>query len=69
MRYYNIIFDIFLFESIFGFIFSGVLTYLNDPLVETLLPVAAASFGIAVVMGIAGKAFNLFKKMDPTADF
>jgi len=69
MKHYGIIFDVFLFESIFAFIFSGVLSYLDDPLSKTLLPVAAVSFVIAILLGIVGKAFNLFKKLDTAADF
>lgn len=69
MKYYNTIFDILLFESFFAFMFGVVLTYLDDPLAKTLVPVAAVSFVVALLMGIAGKAFNLFKKMNPSGDF
>jgi Na+/proline symporter len=69
MKYYNAIFDIFLFESLFAFLFGFILTHLDDPLAKTLLTVALVSFGIAILLGVVGKAFNLFKRIDPASDF
>jgi len=69
MKHFNTLFDIFLYESIFVFFFGGALSLLEDPNSKILILVAAVSFFIALVLGIAGRALNLFKKDDPDGIF
>jgi len=62
MNLYNALFDIFLFEGIFLFFFSSVLTLLNDPVSDFLYPVAAGLFIAGILLGVIGKLFHLFRK-------
>lgn len=68
MKHFNSIFDIFLYESFFVLFFGGVLYVIEDPTSKLLFNVAIFSFIIAVILGIAGYTFNLFKKEDPYGD-
>lgn len=61
MKLYNTIFDIFLYESFFILLFSGALSWLDDPMATILLPAAVLCFLIAVILGIVGKTFHLFQ--------
>jgi hypothetical protein len=69
MKFYNTIFDIFLYESFFMLLFSGALSWLNDPMAKILLPAAVLCFVIAVLLGIAGKVFHHFRNDEVVKDF
>lgn len=62
MKHYKTLFDIFLFEGIFLFLFSSILTLLSDPVSDMLFLLSAGLFIAAVIMGIIGKLFHFFKK-------
>ncbi|HZI52551.1 MAG TPA: hypothetical protein VFD56_02555 [Chitinophagaceae bacterium] len=62
MKHFNVIFDIFFYESFFVLFFGGILYLLKDPVSETLFTVSIVSFVIACILGIAGYSFNLFKE-------
>ena len=68
MKHFNSIFDIFLYESFFVLFFGGVLYVIEDPTSRLLFNVSIFSFIIAIVLGIAGYTFNLFKKEDQYGD-
>ncbi len=61
MKYFNKIFDIFLYESICILFFGGLLFILEDPISPTLILVSVVSAGIAALMGCIGRFFHLFK--------
>jgi len=60
MKYFNKIFDVFLYESICILFFGGLLYILNDPIATSLFLIAVISAGIATIMGFFGNYFNLF---------
>ncbi|HLF46019.1 MAG TPA: hypothetical protein VI548_06320 [Chitinophagaceae bacterium] len=62
MKHYGRIFDIFLYQSVFVFLFGCLLYLLNDPISFTLFTISVTSAVIAVCMGITGLYFNLFTK-------
>jgi predicted membrane channel-forming protein YqfA (hemolysin III family) len=62
MKYYNKVFDVFLYQSIFILLFGAFLHILNDPISPTLFLVAIVTAGIAVALGCIGYFFQLFKK-------
>jgi len=62
MKYFNKIFDIFLYESICILFFGGVLFILNDPISPTLFLVSIISAGIAFFLGCIGRFFHLFTR-------
>ena len=64
MKYYNKVFDIFLYEGVFIFLFSLLLLLLNDRYTEIFFKVSLSSIAIAAVLGAAGYWFNLFAKED-----
>ena len=64
MRYYNKIFDIFLFEGIYIFLFSLLLLLLNDRYTDIFFKVSITSIIIAGVLWVIGYSFNLFIKED-----
>ena len=68
MKHFNFIFDVFLYESFFVLFFGGVLYLIEDPTSKLLFNVSIFSFIIAVILGITGYTFNLFKKEDPFSD-
>ena len=69
MKYFNTVFDVFLYESIFVFFFSIALGVLNDPISDILYDISFISFIVSVVLGITGFVFNLFVKETPSEDF
>ncbi|HJS54149.1 MAG TPA: hypothetical protein VJ765_06375 [Chitinophagaceae bacterium] len=64
MKYFNKIFDIFLYEGVFIFLFSWVLLLLNDRYTDIFFSIGIISVIIAAVLGIVGYSFNLFTKED-----
>ena len=64
MRYYNKIFDIFLYEGIFIFLFSLLLLLLDDRYTNVFFKISLGSIGIAAILGITGYLFNLFFEED-----
>ena len=64
MKYYNKVFDIFLYEGVFIFLFSLLLLLLNDRYTEVFFKVSLSSIAIAGVLGVTGYWFNLFAKED-----
>ena len=60
MKYFNKVFDVFLYESICILFFGGLLSILNDPISSTLFLVSIISAGIAAVLGFLGRYFHLF---------
>jgi len=64
MKYYNKVFDIFLYEGVFIFLFSLLLLLLNDIYTEIFFKVSIYSIIIACVLWITGHLFNLFVKED-----
>ena len=64
MKYYNKVFDIFLYEGVFIFLFSCLLLLLNDRYTEVFFKISISSIAIATVLGVTGYLFNLFAKED-----
>ena len=64
MKYYNKVFDIFIFEGVYIFLFSLLLLLLNDRYTEVFFKVSIGSLVMAGVLGITGYLFNLFIKED-----
>ena len=64
MKYYNKVFDIFLYEGVFIFLFSWLLLLLNDRYTEVFFKVSISSIAIALVLGVTGYLFKLFVKED-----
>jgi len=64
MKYYNKIFDIFLYEGVFIFLFSLLLLLLNDRYTEIFFTISISSLAMAILLGITGYLFNLFAKED-----
>jgi len=64
MKYYNKIFDIFLYEGVFIFLFSLLLLLLNDIYTDLFFKVSVSSIITAGVLWVTGHLFNLFTKED-----
>ncbi|HET9745496.1 MAG TPA: hypothetical protein VFP97_07285 [Chitinophagaceae bacterium] len=64
MKYYNRVFDIFLYEGVYIFLFSWLLFILNDRYTDVFFKVSIGSLILAAVLGIFGRVFNLFIKED-----
>ena len=64
MKYYNKIFDIFLYEGVFSFLCSLLLFLLDDRYTDLVFKVSIISIIIAIGLWIAGNFFNLFTKED-----
>ena len=64
MKYFNKVFDVFLYEGIFIFLFSLLLLLLNDQYTDLFFSISIISVSIAVVLGIVGYLFGLFQKED-----
>lgn len=64
MKYYNRIFDIFLFEGAYIFLFSWLLFILDDRYTDVFFKISISSLIIAGVLGLFGRLFNLFIKED-----
>lgn len=64
MKYFNKVFDIFLYEGIFIFLFSLLLLLLNDEYTDLFFSISIISVSIAIVLGIIGYLFGLFQKED-----
>jgi len=62
MKYFNNVFDIFLYQGIFTFLIGASLFVLNDPISDTLISLSIISAGIAIVLGCIGYYFRLFAK-------
>jgi hypothetical protein len=68
MKYYNRIFDIFLYEGAYIFLFSWLLLILNDRYTDVFFKVSISSLVIAGVLGLFGRLFNLFVKEDDSGE-
>ena len=64
MKYYNKIFDIFLYEGVFIFLFSLLLLLLNDIYTDLFFKVSVSSIITAGVLWVTGHLFNLFAQED-----
>ena len=64
MKYYNKVFDIFLYEGVYIFLFSWLLLLINDRYTEFFFKVSVSSIVIAGVLAVFGRLFNLFAKED-----
>ena len=64
MKYFNKIFDVFLYEGVFVFLFSLLLLLLNDRYADIFFKVSISSIVIAGVLGTIGHLFNLFVQED-----
>jgi len=64
MKYYNKVFDIFLYEGVYIFLFSWLLLLINDRYTEVFFKVSVSSIVIAGVLAVFGRLFNLFAKED-----
>jgi hypothetical protein len=64
MRYYNKVFDIFLYEGVFIFLFSWLLLLIKDRYTDIFFKLSIGFIAMAVVLGVAGYLFNLFKRDD-----
>jgi hypothetical protein len=64
MKYYNKVFDIFLYEGVFIFLFSLLLLLLNDIYTEIFFKVSIISIITAGLLWITGHLFNLFAQED-----
>lgn len=62
MKYYNKVFDIFLFQGTCTFLFSWLLVIINDRNSNLLFKISVGSLIIAGVLGLLGHVFNLFTK-------
>lgn len=68
MKKINSVFDLFLYESIFAFLFSLPLGFLNDPVSNILFDISIVAFILSVVLSIAGN-FLGYKKEKAVSDF
>jgi hypothetical protein len=64
MKYYNKVFDIFLYEGVYIFLFSWLLLLINDRYTDLFFKVSISSIIIACMLGIFGRVFNLFARED-----
>ena len=64
MKYYNKVYDIFLYEGVFIFLFSLLLLLLDDRYTDVFFKVSIGSIAIAGVLGTIGYFFNLFVNED-----
>jgi len=64
MKYYNKIFDIFLYEGIYIFLFSWLLLLINDRYTELFFIISIGSIIVAGFLGFLGHTFKLFAKED-----
>jgi hypothetical protein len=64
MKYFNKVFDIFLYEGVFVFLFSLLLLLLDDRYTSIFFKVSIISIVIAAVLGTIGYFFNLFVQED-----
>lgn len=64
MKYYNKVFDIFLYEGVFIFLFSLLLLLLNDRYTSIFFTISISSIAMAALLGVTGYLFNLFSNED-----
>ena len=64
MKIYNRVFDIFLYEGAYLFLFSWLLLILDDRYTDIFFKVSISSLVLAGVLGFAGRYFNLFVNED-----
>ena len=62
MKYFNKVFDIFLYEGVFIFLFSCLLLLLNDRYTDLFFKISITSIIVAAILGVTGYMFNLFAK-------
>ena len=64
MKYYNKVFDVFLYQGVFILLFSFLLLLLDDRYAALSFKVSISSIIIAGVLWFAGRFFKLFAKED-----
>lgn len=64
MKYYNRVFDIFLYEGAYLFLFSWLLLILDDTYTNVFFKVSIGSLVMAGVLNLVGRYFNLFADED-----
>jgi hypothetical protein len=64
MKYYNKVFDIFLYQGVFIFLFSILLLFLEDRYADISFKVSIGSIITAGILWITGHFFKLFTKED-----
>ena len=64
MKFYNRVFDIFLYEGAYLFLFSWLLLILDDRYTDVFFKVSIGSLLMAGVLGLIGRYFNLFAAED-----
>jgi len=64
MKYYNKVFDIFLFQGVFILLFSFLLLLLDDKYAALSFKVSMGSIITATILWITGHSFKLFTKED-----
>ena len=64
MKYYNKVFDIFLFQGVFILLFSFLLLLLDDKYAALSFKVSMGSIITAAILWITGNSFKLFTKED-----
>jgi len=64
MKYYNKVFDIFLFQGVFILLFSFLLLLLDDKYAALSFKVSMGSIITAAILWITGHSFKLFTKED-----
>ena len=64
MKLYNKVFDIFLYEGVYIFLFSWLLLLINDRYTDIFFKLSISSIVIAGILGVFGRLFNLFVKED-----
>ena len=64
MKYYNKVFDIFLYQGVFILLFSFLLLFLEDRYAPIFFKVSISSIITAGILWITGHLFNLFARED-----
>jgi hypothetical protein len=62
MKYFNSVFDAFLYESLCFLFFGSLLYVLNDPIAGLLFTLSVYLAGITILLGFAGRFFCLFTR-------
>ena len=64
MSLYNKVFDIFLYEGVYIFLFSWLLLLMNDRYTDIFFKISISSIIIAGVLALVGRIFGLFVNED-----
>jgi len=69
MKYFNLLFDILLYEGIFVSFFTVFLILVNDPISDISFYISCGSLAFAAIFWIVGKSFDLFQKEDKYSEY